>query len=86
MDRDASPTQASEQGHSRHSPVKFVACGVLILIPVVLALTVPLYQRTNPTLGGIPFFFWWQMVMAVAAACATGTTYLILFRNDPEDD
>lgn len=86
MNRDEPPTMASAQGHAGHSPAKFAACGLLILIPVVLALTVPLYQRTDPKLAGIPFFFWWQMLMAVAAACATGATYMILFRNDPEDD
>ena len=86
MDSGTSLSPASKQGLPEHSPVKFAACGVLILLPVVLALTVPLYQRTNPTLGGIPFFFWWQMAMAVAAACATGATYMILFRNEPEDD
>lgn len=61
-------------------------CGVLIAIPVVLALSVPLYQRTDPTLLGIPFFFWFQMVMAIAAAAACGTTYLLLFRHESEID
>lgn len=56
------------------------------MVPVVLALCVPLYQRTTPKLAGVPFFFWFQMLMAVAAAIACGTTYLLLFRHESEND
>lgn len=63
---------------------KRVLCAVLIAVPVILALSVPLYQRTEPTLGGIPFFYWFQMAMAVAAACGCGASYLIAFRHEPE--
>lgn len=82
--------QESQEGTSaerraQRSPLKSIACAVLILIPVGLALAVPLYQRTDPTLAGIPFFFWFQMLMAVAAASACGTTYLVLFRDESEE-
>jgi hypothetical protein len=63
---------------------KRVICAVLVASPVVLALSVSLYQRTEPTLGGLPFFYWFQMTMAVAAACGCGATYFIAFRNEPE--
>jgi hypothetical protein len=63
---------------------KRILCAFLISVPVILALSVPLYQRTEPTLGGIPFFYWFQMLMAVAAACGCGLSYFIAFRNEPE--
>jgi hypothetical protein len=63
---------------------KRVLCAILVAVPVILALAVPLYQRTEPTLGGIPFFYWFQMSMAVAAACGCGATYFIAFRHEPE--
>lgn len=63
---------------------KRITCAVLIAVPVILALAVPMYQRTEPTLIGIPFFYWFQMTMAVAAACGCGASYLIAFRNEPE--
>lgn len=63
---------------------KRISCAVLIAVPVLLVLAVPLYQRTEPTLGGIPFFYWFQMSMAVAAACGCGASYFIAFRHEPE--
>ena len=69
-----------------HSRLKKALCAVLVLIPVILALSVPLYQRTAPTLGGLPFFYWFQMAMAVAAAAACGITYFVLFRSEKEMD
>lgn len=63
---------------------KRVICAVLVAVPVVLALSVPLYQRTEPALGGLPFFYWFQMLMAVAAATGCGISYFIAFRNEPE--
>ena len=35
---------------------------IVILLPaVVLPLWVPLYDKTDPTLFGFPFFFWFQL-------------------------
>ncbi len=36
---------------------------ILLLIPFVTALWVPFYNRLEPTLGGIPFFYWYQLVL-----------------------
>ena len=36
---------------------------VLLLIPCVLSVLVPLYNSTEPTLAGIPFFYWFLMVL-----------------------
>ncbi len=35
---------------------------LLFLIPCVAMLTPPLYNSIVPTLGGIPFFYWYQLV------------------------
>ncbi len=66
----------------RRSPARVSACAVLVAMPVGAALSVPFYQRTDPTLIGIPFFFWFQIMCAVAAAAACGLTYLLLFHAD----
>jgi len=47
-----------------------------------LALAVPPYQRTSPELIGIPFFFWFQMGMAVLAAAGTGTVVRLAFLQE----
>jgi predicted permease len=42
----------------------------LLLVPVVLALAVPLYDRTEPRLAGVPFFYWFQLaVIPVGVTC-----------------
>lgn len=63
---------------------KRIICAILVAVPVILVLSVPLYQRTEPTLGGLPFFYWFQMLMAVAAASGCGISYFIAFRDEPE--
>lgn len=47
---------------------------VLLLAPVLAVLAVPLYSRAEPSLGGVPFFYWSQFagvpltMLAMAAA------------------
>ena len=36
----------------------------LLLVPVVLPLLTPLYNRIEPTLFGFPFFYWFQLALA----------------------
>jgi Protein of unknown function (DUF3311) len=33
----------------------------LLLIPTILPLMVPLYDRVQPTLYGFPFYYWGQL-------------------------
>ena len=41
---------------------------VLFVIPVVGALAVPFYNRIEPSLGGVPFFYWFQLALIVVCA------------------
>ena len=43
-------------------PARFVILALLILIPAVINLSTPLYNRIEPELFGIPFFYWFQTV------------------------
>jgi hypothetical protein len=43
-------------------PARFVILALLILIPAVINLSTPLYNRIEPQLFGIPFFYWFQTV------------------------
>ena len=40
----------------------------LLLIPIVLPLTPGLYNRIEPTLLGLPFFYWCQLSFAFLAS------------------
>ncbi len=35
---------------------------VLLLIPLVALLAIPIYNSINPKLGGISFFYWYQIL------------------------
>lgn len=49
---------------------------ILVLIPpVVVPLWVPLYNKTDPTLWGFPFFFWFQFALIVVSAVMTVLVY-----------
>jgi hypothetical protein len=40
----------------------------LLLAPCVLALVTPLYNRLEPQLFGVPFFFWFQLALIPVSA------------------
>jgi hypothetical protein len=50
----------------------------LLLAPaVVLPLWVSLYDRTDPTLFGFPFFFWFQFALILIAVSLTVPAYFV---------
>ncbi|MEV0272721.1 DUF3311 domain-containing protein [Hamadaea sp. NPDC050747] len=36
----------------------------LLAIPIVVPLLIPLYNRVDPVLLGVPFFYWFQIACA----------------------
>ena len=58
------------------SPWKRRIWYVVLFIPFFVAIWVPLYNRVEPALFGIPFFYWFQFVWIVVAAVVTGLAYL----------
>ena len=55
---------------------------VLLTPAVVVPLLVPLYDQTDPTLFGFPFFFWFQFALVLGAAVLTGVAFLVSTRAD----
>jgi hypothetical protein len=53
---------------------RLLACLLFVAIAAV-ALWVPLYNRIEPSLFGVPFFYWFQTVWILAAAAATALAY-----------
>jgi hypothetical protein len=41
----------------------------------LVSLWVPLYDRVEPSIAGIPFFYWFQVLWIVVVACATAIAY-----------
>lgn len=48
---------------------------VLFLAVAVVSLWVPLYNRTEPNLAGIPFFYWFQIAWIVVSGISVAIAY-----------
>lgn len=47
----------------------------LLLVPLVATLIPPLYNRENPALFGIPFFYWYQLAAIGIGVLCTVIVY-----------
>jgi hypothetical protein len=75
----ASPARRSEHRRSDYSPWNY-----LLLIPIVLPLLTFLYNHETPKLFGIPFFYWFQMLLAPLAVLATVSAFYLARRTRRE--
>jgi hypothetical protein len=48
----------------------------LIFLPFIGSLWVPSYNKLEPTLAGVPFFYWYQMAWILISAALTFFVYL----------
>ena len=48
---------------------------LLLLLPFIVLLWPPLYNFDQPELAGIPFFYWFQLLMVVLTAALTAALY-----------
>ena len=46
----------------------------LLIVPFV-ALLAPVYLKTEPALGGFPFFYWYQFAVLIVSAVLTWIVY-----------
>ncbi|MFJ5775838.1 DUF3311 domain-containing protein [Streptomyces sp. NPDC093094] len=58
-----------------------VAIGFCLVAPFVAMLWVGSYARTDPSLGGIPFFYWYQMAWVAISTALTMTAYKLWQRD-----
>jgi hypothetical protein len=60
---------------------------LLFLIPLIAILWVPSYNRLEPTLAGIPFFYWYQLLLILVGAALVMLVYVIetRFRKIPDE-
>jgi hypothetical protein len=49
---------------------------LLLLVPFIAVLWVPFYNRVTPTLFGIPFYYWYQMLWVALGAAVLVPVYL----------
>ncbi|WP_341869138.1 DUF3311 domain-containing protein [Kitasatospora cineracea] len=63
------------------SPARVLA-GLCLLVPIVVVLWVPSYSKTSPEFGGLPFFYWYQLMWVPVSALFTGAAYLLIRRDE----
>jgi hypothetical protein len=49
---------------------------LLLLIQFIAVLWVPFYNAKEPSLYGIPFFYWYQMLWVIIGAILTAIVYV----------
>ena len=50
---------------------------LIFAIPLILVLWVPSYNRIEPELSGIPFFYWYQLALILLGAALVLVVYAI---------
>ena len=56
----------------------------LLLVPIVVPLLVPLYNRVDPTVGGWPLFYWLQLLFFALGVVTTVVVYRMTRRSAAE--
>jgi hypothetical protein len=48
---------------------------LLLLVPLVAVLVPEFYNFASPSIGGMPFFYWYQLAWIAGVAICTGIVY-----------
>ena len=56
----------------------------LLLIPIVVPLIVPLYNKVDPKWGGWPMYYWLQLVFVALGVATTTLVYRMTRRSATE--
>ncbi len=64
--------------HDEHRPVRPVLWArLLFVLPFISMLWVASYNSVEPSIAGIPFFYWYQLLWILIAAVLIGIVYLV---------
>jgi hypothetical protein len=59
-----------------HKPVRPVPVArLLLLLPFVAMLWVSSYDRVDPMIAGVPFFYWYQLLWILVSAVIIAVVY-----------
>ncbi|WP_406202961.1 DUF3311 domain-containing protein [Kitasatospora sp. NBC_01560] len=59
-----------------------VLAALALLVPIVAMLWVSSYDKTAPDVGGVPFFYWYQLLWVPVSAVFTVAAYLLITRDE----
>ena len=75
-ERPAPEAGASGRTSRDRSPVNW-----LLLVPMLLVIWPPLFNKVDPKLFGIPFFYWFQLAVIPIGVACTAAAYLATARR-----
>jgi membrane protein implicated in regulation of membrane protease activity len=70
----------SQPGRTGNHTATWTIVTLLLVVGIAGTLIVPVYARTTPTLGGFPFFYWYQLVWIPLVAILATLAYLLTRR------
>ncbi|MDQ0618946.1 DUF3311 domain-containing protein [Arthrobacter globiformis] len=75
------PTRSTAtRGPARRAP--YVIAGVLLSVAILLPLMPQTYSFSAPALGGMPFFYWYQLLWVPISAALSGVAYWLVTTED----
>jgi hypothetical protein len=54
-----------------------IIAGILLFIPFIAVLIPQLFNKIEPTLGGLPFFVWYQLIWVVLGGILVFASYSV---------
>lgn len=81
MSESTAPTRDTPtRGPARPAP--YIVAGILLAAAIVLPLAPQLYSFDQPRLGGMPFFYWYQLLWVPISAALSGIAYWLVSSED----
>lgn len=70
------PTGSSGTQHRRHrADIRFSPWNLLLLVPLLMLFT-PFFNVDSPRLGGMPFFYWFQLLFVPIGVICVAVVYV----------
>jgi len=70
-------THARPRTRSRTNWIYWILIAVLLAAVLIGTIWVPIYNRTTPTLGSFPFFYWYQLLWVPIVALVSWCAYAL---------
>jgi hypothetical protein len=69
------PDPTARPARPRSGRLNFRPINLLLLIPLIGTLPPMFYNRTAPSIGGMPFFYWYQLLWIPISVTLTYVVY-----------
>jgi hypothetical protein len=68
-------------GNAKGAGKRFRLVHLLLIVPFVAVLWTPFYNSSEPSLAGVPFFYWYQMLWILLGAALLYPVYRAELRD-----